>query len=88
MEDQEVSSGRPSWSNRRKVVFATLFFCAFCVAYIMFDGNDSRLFETIVVSSFTLAGAVIGYYVAGAVWSDVSIEKLKSPPQVDTTNKK
>ncbi len=45
----------------------------------MFIGTDSELYQTIVASSFTLSGAVIGYYVAGAAWTDVSIEKIKTP---------
>ena len=69
--------GRPSWQNRRKVIFWTLKFCVFCVCFCMFMGTDTVLYQTIVASSFTLAGAVIGYYVAGAAWTDVSIEKIK-----------
>jgi hypothetical protein len=76
MLKQEAEGRRPPWNNRRKVIFATLLFCAFCVSYIMFDGTDSRIYETIVVGCFTLAGAVIGTYVAGAAWTDVSIEKV------------
>ena len=81
LEGSEIikpNAGRPSWKNRRLVIFATLIFCAFCVMYIMFQGNDTRVNETIVLSCFALAGSVIGFYVAGAAWTDVNIEKIKS----------
>jgi len=77
-EIMKPPAGRPSWQNRRRVIFATLSFCALCVSYCMFSGLDTVLYQTIVTSSFTLAGAVIGYYVAGAAWTDVSIERIKS----------
>lgn len=66
---------RPDWAKRRRVIYATLLFSAFCVSYIMFQGNDTRINETIVYGCFTLAGAVIGFYVAGASWEDVNIHK-------------
>lgn len=70
--------GRPSWKNRRRVIFLTLFFCAFCIMYIMMFGGDTRVNETIVLGAFGLAFTTIGFYVAGAAWTDVSIEKIKA----------
>ena len=70
--------GRPSWKNRRIIIIGSLLFCAFCVAYIMFQGNDTRVNETIALGCFYLAGAIIGSYVFGAAWQDVAIEKIKS----------
>ena len=72
------SEGRPSWRNRRRVIFLTLFFCAFCILYIMMFGEDTRINETIVLGCFGLAFSTIGFYVAGAAWTDVSIEKIKA----------
>lgn len=69
---------KPSWKNRRRVIFLSLLFCAFCVLYIMFQGNDTRINETIVLGCFALAGSIIGVYVAGSSWEDISIEKIKS----------
>lgn len=69
---------KPSWKNRRRVIFLSLIFCAFCVSYIMFQGNDTRINETIVLGCFGLAGSIIGVYVAGSSWEDISIEKIKS----------
>lgn len=71
-------SGKPSWKVRRRIILSTLVFCAFAVLYIMFQGNDTRINETIVLGCFGLAGSVIGFYVAGASWEDISLEKIKS----------
>lgn len=65
----------PSWDNRRKVVISTLLFCAACVFYIMIDARDIRLFETIVVSCFSLGGTVISFYIGASTWQDVSFKK-------------
>lgn len=70
--------GRPSWRNRRRVIFLTLFFCAFCIIFIMIKGQDTRVNETIVLGAFGLAFTTIGFYVAGAAWTDVNIEKIKA----------
>ena len=65
------NKGQKPWSFRRKVVVTTLMFCASCVAYIMVFGHSSAsVGETITGSAFTLAGAVIGSYIFGAVWHD------------------
>ncbi len=77
------AGGRPSWKNRRKIIFASLLFCAFCIMFIMFQGNDTRVNESIVLGSFMLAGSVIGTYVFGATWQDLSIEKIKSTTDVN-----
>lgn len=70
-----------SWTHRRRIIYATLFFCAFCILYLMFWGSDtSRLQETIANSAFFLAGGVIGSYVFGAVWDD------KGPAPSDKAN--
>jgi len=42
----------------------------------MFKGLDTRLYETIVSSSFALAGAILGSYIFGAVYEDT-----KKPPR-------
>lgn len=79
MKDRNtVDPSKSSWKYRRRVVFLTLAFCAWCVAWIMFDGKDTRLNETIVWCAFGLAGSVIGFYVAGATWEDAKMATLKT----------
>lgn len=63
-------SPKGSWKIRRKIIFGTLFFCAFCVTWVLFKGADTETERVIVSSSFALAGGVIGSYIFGAVWDD------------------
>lgn len=71
--------GRPNdqWEYRRRIVITSLTFCAFCVIYIMFNGADTRINEDIILGCFGLAGSIIGFYVGGATWHDVSMEKMR-----------
>jgi len=62
-----------AWTHRRRIIYGTLVFCAFCIIYLLFHGSDTRLNETIVSSAFLLAGGVIGSYVFGAVWDDKNV---------------
>jgi hypothetical protein len=62
-----------SWTHRRRIIYSTLAFCAFCILWLLFWGSDTELNETIANSAFFLAGGVIGSYVFGAVWDDKSV---------------
>lgn len=68
--------GRPPWKVRRRIVYATLIFCALTVAYIVLDGRDSRLYETIAVACFGLAGMVIMAFVFGAILDDANVMRI------------
>lgn len=62
---------RPSWRIRRRVIFATLAFCAFWLSWIVVSAPpDSRLHETIALGLLGLAASVVGSYVFGAAWED------------------
>lgn len=63
---------RPKWENRRRTIFATLLFCAAVVTYITGWGEDTRLNETLVQFAFITAGTIIGAYVFGATYEDVT----------------
>ena len=59
------------WSFRRRVVIATLFFCAGVVVKVTVWGHQSEgIGEALVTMAFGLAGTVIGSYIFGAVWND------------------
>jgi hypothetical protein len=65
--------GQFEWHRRRRLIYATLAFnlvsgIALLVAGLL--GMDSTLLTTLTVSNYSLAGAVIGSYVFGAVWDD------------------
>ncbi len=72
-----------AWTHRRRIIYGTLVFCAFCISYLLFRGSDTRLNETIVSSAFLLAGGVIGSYVFGAVWDDKNTASLGASPDAD-----
>lgn len=64
---------RPSWRIRRRIVVATLFFCAGEIVYLTVWGQDTDLASTIANGVLILAGSVIASYVFGAVWDDRNV---------------
>lgn len=69
--------GDRAWAIRRRIVIATLAFCAgFAIYALGWVASDSRA-ETAIMQAFLLAGAVIGSYVFGAIIDDKN--KLKMP---------
>lgn len=65
------NEGKQPWNFRRKVVISTLLFCAFVALTALFKSTlDTDVATSALSSAFTLAGAVIGSYVFGAVWHD------------------
>ena len=61
-----------SWANRRRVVWATLLFCAGVMVYSLGWGRDTALFETAVTMSFLTGTATVGSYAFGAAWENRS----------------
>lgn len=68
---------RPKWENRRRVLFATLTFCASVILYILLAGEDTRINETIVSYAFMTGGACVASYVFGAAWENIKISANK-----------
>lgn len=64
---------RPSWRLRRRIIIATLAFCAGMVIWLVWRGEDTSLASTIANACFFLAGSVIGAYVFGATWDDANV---------------
>jgi len=69
---------RGTWRVRRRIIHATLLFCAGQIAYLTFWGADTRLNETLAVGAYALVGSVIGAYVFGAAWEDISARRSES----------
>ena len=67
-----------SWRVRRRIIHITLVLCALQIGYLTIWGKDTRLAETLALGAYTLAGAVIGSYVFGAVWEDVKIKQSET----------
>jgi multisubunit Na+/H+ antiporter MnhG subunit len=66
---------KPSWKLRRRAVFGSLFFCASVVIWVIIRWDDTRLAETLVLSAFGLAGAIIASYIGGAAYEDVRLHR-------------
>jgi len=72
---------KPSWKNRRRVIFWTLILCAAVWIWILVGvpiwGFEiaEKIAETALTMSGFLAGSVIGGYVFGATWESVGMSK-------------
>lgn len=80
---RDRNPGRPSWTIRRRIIHATLLFCAGMVIWIVLRDQDTSVAETVVTSSFILAGSVIGAYVFGAAWDDANVMRHMGPRAYD-----
>lgn len=71
---------RPVWENRRKVIFGSLFFCALVeivlIATAWAGVESSALLVTIAGGNRLMATAVVGSYVWGAAWEDISLWRM------------
>lgn len=66
------------WTYRRRWLFMVTFFTMGVIGYCLWEGTDSRLYETAITASFTLLGALGGSYIFGAAWEHRSIAKQES----------
>jgi len=64
---------KPSWKIRRRVVLATITFCAAMTLYLAVWGQSDDLRATIANGILFLAGSVIMGYIFGVVWNDKSV---------------
>lgn len=58
------------WGVRRRLIMATVLYCAGEVTYLTIWGRDTELHQAIAVSLILLAGSTIGSYVFGAAWDN------------------
>lgn len=61
--------GDPQWAMRRRVVIASLGFCAGLSIYAV--SHSPEMANAVVPHMSLLAGAIIGSYVFGAAWERV-----------------
>lgn len=73
--------GSPTWRVRRRIIVATLLWCAGMVTYLAIWGRPISLSETTVNALILLMGSIIGSYVFGVVWDDKN--KQVAPPTVE-----
>lgn len=70
MADETKVGTRPSWKIRRRVIAASLAYCAGMVGYLAIFAETTTLREQVATGLILLAGSIIGSYVFGAVWDD------------------
>lgn len=68
---------RSSWAVRRRIIIATLLWCASLVTYLAIWGRPITLVEAIASGCLLLMGSVIGTYVFGATWDDQAKRKAQ-----------
>jgi hypothetical protein len=71
--DDRPPYGLGSWRTRRAFMFIVTAFCAGCITYVLAEGLESRVAETVVEMGFTTIGAIVLGYVFGAAWQDIAI---------------
>jgi chromate transport protein ChrA len=64
-----------TWTRRRRIINATLVYCAVIVVWLTERHPDSPLVSQVVLGLIALAGGVIGSYVFGATWDDANARK-------------
>lgn len=69
-----------SWAIRRRFMFAVVGFCMLTVGYCLFRNLDTRVAEAAVTFAFITIAAIVGSYVFGAAWEDISKVRLEPQP--------
>lgn len=73
----ERNPGKSSWRIRRRFMFAVVAFCMATVAYVLIADRTSGPADTAVTMSYLTLLGIVGSYVFGATWEDVSTAKAK-----------
>lgn len=66
-----------TWTRRRRIIHATLAYCAVLVPVLTLRHPESALVAQTVIALIGLAGGVIGSYVFGAVWDDANARRAR-----------
>lgn len=82
MENLERNPGQSSWRIRRRFMFAVSAFCMWVVAYVLWKDLTSGPADTAVTMAFLTLLGIVGSYVFGATWEDISMTKIKGPAAV------
>lgn len=63
-------------------MFAVSAFCMWTVAYVLWRDLSSGPADTAVTMAFLTLLGIVGSYVFGATWEDISMTKIKGPAAV------
>ena len=73
MSDDIAKPGE--WKRRRRIIHATLIYCGAAIPALTVWNPESNLTHQTILALISLAGAVIGSYLLGAVWDDSNARK-------------
>lgn len=59
-----------AWTIRRRLIYATLTFCAVCIAYLVFKAPSDPLRETLATVLAGTAATILTGYILGATLDD------------------
>lgn len=77
MSEQRNENWKSSWTVRRRFMFSVAAFCMWTIAYILYKDRTSGPADTAITMAFLTLISIVGSYVFGATWEDVSIAKAK-----------
>lgn len=75
MSDPAAASPPGSWRHRRRIIHASLIYCAGVVVWIIARGRESPMESQIAIALIGLATTIIVTYALGAVWDDKNARK-------------
>lgn len=81
---KERNPGQSSWRYRRRTMFAVLAFCKLVIAYVLWRNLNSGPADTAVTMAFVCIISIVGAYVFGAAWEDISTMRVKGMSAAQT----
>ena len=68
---------KSSWHVRRRFMFSVAAFCMWTIVYVLYKDRTSGPADTAITMAFLTLISIVGSYVFGATWEDVSLAKAK-----------
>lgn len=68
---------KSSWTVRRRFMFAVAAFCMWTIGYVLYADRTSGPADTAITMAFLTLISIVGSYVFGATWEDVSLAKAR-----------
>ncbi|UYA99028.1 hypothetical protein P9A54_gp43 [Xanthomonas phage vB_Xar_IVIA-DoCa10] len=78
---------KSSWRVRRRFMFAVSAFCMWVIGYVLYRDLGSSPADTAITMAFLTLISIVGSYVFGATWEDVSLAKAKLKMPAGNTGK-
>ena len=75
--EQAPDGNNYSWKRRRRYMCAVTAFTMGVIVWILWSGRDTRVAETAMTMSWLCLIGIVGAYVFGAAWQDISHMNLQ-----------